>query len=209
MKRLIILGTGGHAKSVIDCLDSNIYELFAFIDLNTNGNFLGFPVLSEEFLESNEAKNYSYFIAIGDNNVRDKLYNKISKLGLDIINIIDKSAIISKSAKIGVGCFVGKYAVINSCAIIGDNCIINTKALIEHECIVGKSSHISTNSTLNGGVSIGNLCFIGSSSSIKNQVVVGNSVTIGMGSVVLKNVPDNKIYVGNPARMITKEGVKS
>lgn len=202
MKNLIIYGAGGHAKSVLDSLDRELYNLSGFIDNFKSGTFLDKPIFDDSFLDSEESKNYCYFVAIGDNHKRNDIFGILQKKQLEIINIIDKSAIISSSAKYGVGCFFGKQSIVNAYANIGDNAIINTRALVEHECSIGKSCHISTNTVLNGGTSIGKLCFIGSSSVVIGQLSIGEDTIVGAGAVVIDNLDKSSVYVGIPAKKI-------
>ena len=74
------------------------------------------------------------------------------KRNLSLINVIDKSALVSHAASIGEGCFIGKLAILNHGSSVGDNCVINTRALIEHGCHVMDHVNVSTNATLNGDV---------------------------------------------------------
>ena len=171
MEKLILIGAGGYAKSVLDSVDYFNYQVVGFIDV--------------------------YFISIGNNLKRKKWYDKLVQEHKRIINIVDRSAIISPNANIGNGCFVGKMAIINSNAYISDNSIINTKALVEHGCSLEKHVNMSTNSVINGDVKIGEGSFIGSCSVIIGQLSVGNWSTVGAGAVVIRSVED-----GVPAKVI-------
>lgn len=204
MNQLIIIGAGGHSKSVIDSLDFNKFKIVGFIDDNKSGKHFGYKILGNRIEDIDEPNNYSYFIAIGDNTIRELWFNKLKELQLKIINIVDKTAIISKSAKVGRGCFIGKMAIINADSTIGDNCIINTKALIEHECSIGNSNHISTNSVVNGNVVIGNRVFIGSSAVIRGQLKINDNIIVGAGAVVINSIKSNTTVVGVPAKEIKR-----
>lgn len=204
MKKLILIGAGGHAKSVADSIDKSEYELCGFIDSNKKGTHLGLPIFGTELEDIPSYEEYSYFVSIGDVGYRKLWFDGIRERGLRIINIVDSSAVISASAKIGIGNFVGKIAVINADAEIGNNNIINTKALIEHECKVGDHNHLSTNSVINGNVVVGNSVFVGSSSVCNGQLKIGSNAVIGSGSVIIKDVPENVTVVGVPARVIKR-----
>lgn len=207
MKNLIIIGAGGYAKSVIDSIDKHVFHIYGFIDdYKTDKFHLGYPILGKNIKCIKNSNNFFYFIAIGDNEKRLNWYKKLKKNNLELVNIIDKSAIISNHAKIGEGCFVGKMAIINSKAKIGDNCIINTRALIEHGCTIGNNVNISTNSVLNGDVKVGDSAFIGSCSVVNGQLSIGQNVIVGSGSVVISNIENNCTVVGIPAKVIKKDG---
>lgn len=207
MKSLIIIGAGGYAKSVVDSIDKHVYHVYGFIDdYKTDKFHLGYPILGKDIKCIENPKEFFYFIAIGDNEKRCNWYKKLKSKNLKLVNIIDKSAIISNQANIGEGCFVGKMAIINSKAKIGDNCIINTRALIEHGCTIGNHINISTNSVLNGDVKVGDSTFIGSCSVVNGQLGIGHNVIVGSGSVVIRNIENNCTAVGVPARIIKKDG---
>lgn len=202
MIKLIFIGAGGHAKSVADSLDETKIELCGFIDENKTGTHYGKPILGSRITDIPEYEKYHYFVAIGNVHVRKKWFDEIMEMGLKTINIIDPTAMISSTAKIGIGNFIGKLAIVNADAVIGNNNIINTKALIEHECIVGNHVHLSTNSTINGNVIVYDEVFLGSSAVCNELVKIGQGAIIGSGSVVIKDVKQDTTVVGAPARAV-------
>ena len=191
-KKVIFIGAGGYAKSVLDSLDLSKYEFCGFIDnFKPEGTtHLGYPILAKTIDEFKERNHYSFFISIGNNAYRLEKYLKLEKYQCDIINVLGK------------GVFVGKMAIVNSGVTVGDNVIINTKSLVEHGCIIGSHSNISTNSTLNGDVIVENYCFVGSSSVITGQLRIGESSIIGAGAVVIRNVKPRTVVAGVPAKLI-------
>lgn len=206
MEKLVLIGAGGYAKSVLDAIDYFNYEVVGFIDeFSEEKEHLGYPVIAKSLEELQNNESYFYFITIGNNINRKRWYDKILSMKLRLINVVDKSAIISPNAIIGTGCFIGKMAIINHGAKVGDDCIINTKALVEHGCCVARHANLSTNSVINGDVVIGTGSFIGSCSVTIGQLVIGNWSTVGAGSVVVKSVRDNVTVAGVPAKVI-REG---
>ena len=203
-KNLILIGAGGFAKSVIDSLKLNEYKIIGFIDDIKTGKHLGYNILGNS-LNNFNSQNYCFFVCIGDNEKRTIWYNKIIEKGLEVINIIDKSAIVSKNIRMGKGIFIGKLAIVNSDVTLGNNIIINTKALLEHGTSVGDNSNVSTNSAVNGDTKIGKGCFIGSSSVLNGQLTIGDGALIGSGTVVIKDVKENTTVVGVPGRVIKGE----
>lgn len=206
MEKLILIGAGGYAKSVIDSIDQYNFNMIGFIDEFKNEEFhLGYPIIAKRLEDISNRQDYVYFIAIGNNQRRKKWYERLVKLKLRTINVIDKSAIVSPQAIIGTGCFVGKMAIVNSNAVIGNNCIVNTKALMEHGSVIEDHVNLSTNCVINGDVKVGAGSFVGSCSVIIGQKEVGEWSTVGAGAVVIHNVGDNITVAGVPARKI-KEG---
>lgn len=206
MEKLILIGAGGYAKSVLDSIDKYNYRMVGFIDeFKQETKHLGFPILAHNLAEIPEKEKYVYFISIGNNVKRKIWYERLKENHLRIINIVDSTAIISPRAQMGNGCFVGKMAIINSEAKVGNNCIINTKALMEHGTKIEDHVNLSTNSVINGDVRIGEGSFVGSASVIIGQKKIGKWTTVGAGAVVIHDVEDNITVAGVPAKKI-KEG---
>lgn len=207
MEKLIIIGAGGYAKSVLDSVDQYNYKMIGFIDeFKKEEEHLGYPILANSLEELPDRESYVYFVAIGNNKKRQFWYDALIERKLRIINVIDQTAIISPKAVIGNGCFVGKMAIINAYAEVGNNCIINTKALMEHGSRIGNHVNLSTNSVINGDVIVGEGSFIGSCSIVIGQKIIGKWSTVGAGAVTIHDVDDNITVAGVPAKKI-KEGV--
>jgi sugar O-acyltransferase (sialic acid O-acetyltransferase NeuD family) len=209
-KKILLIGGGGHCKSVLDCLlQLNQYTDIGIIDKKKNigNNILGVPIIGcDDDLANLYNKGYQYaFVtvgSIGGTDLRIKLFNIIGKIGFKMPNIIDNTAIISKHIKMGNGIFIGKNAVINAGTIINKGVIINTASIIEHDCIIEEFSHIAPGAVLSGEVRIGANTHIGASSVIKQQVKIGSNSIIGMGSVVLHDIGDYMIAYGNPCKEV-------
>lgn len=205
MEKLILIGAGGYAKSVIDSVDIYNYEIAGFIDeYSQNENHLGYPILAHSLDQLKNNNKYVYFIAIGNNERRKVWFDRLKERRLRIINVVDRSAIVSPKAVLGTGCFIGKFAVVNSKAFVGDDCIINTRALVEHGCIVSNHVNLSTNAVINGDVQIGEGSFVGSCSVTIGQLTIGTWSTVGAGAVVIRNVEDRVTVAGVPAKVIKK-----
>lgn len=208
-RRILLIGGGGHCKSVLDTLlTTQEYSEIGIIDVGDNlgKNVCNIPVVGcDGDLEKLKGMGYTHaFIAFGGINnlpLRIKNFERIKALGFLIPNIIDPSAIVSINAMLGAGIFAGKNAVINSGAEIGDCVIINTRALVEHDCKIGDFADISPGAVICGGVEIGKNTFIGAQSAVRQTIKIGSDTLIGMGSIVVKDVPGNAIAYGNPCRV--------
>ena len=99
MEHLIIIGAGGYAKSVIDSVDYFNYKIEGFVDeFSDRKEHLGYPIIAHSLSEIPFKEKFLYFIAIGNNQNRKRWYDKIKLEGLRLINVVDKSAIISPHA---------------------------------------------------------------------------------------------------------------
>lgn len=211
-KKILLIGGGGHCKSVLDSLlELNKYLEVGIIDKKDNigSSVLGVPVVGcDDDLPVLFKDGYKYaFVtvgSIGNPSLRIKLYNVLSEIGYEIPSIIDFSAKVSKNAKIEQGVFVGKQSLVNAGSFIQKGAIINSGTIIEHDCQIGAFAHIAPGAVLGGGVTIGDNSHIGSNVTIKQQVNIGSNSIIGMGSVVLQNIEDSIMAYGNPCREVKK-----
>lgn len=203
MEKLILIGAGGYAKSVLDSIDYYNYKIAGFLDeFSDKKEHLGYPIIAKKISEIIDQEKYFYFITIGNNTRRKIWYDRLTERKLHLINVVDKSAIISSQAKIGTGCFFGKFSVVNSGATIHNDCIINTRALVEHGCEVFSHVNISTNAVINGDVKVGTGSFLGSCSVTIGQLEIGEWSTVGAGAVVIRHVDDNVTVAGVPAKIL-------
>jgi len=134
MKKLILIGAGGHCKSCIDVIENeNKFKIVAIIDKKKNKKLLKYKVFDEKYLNEISPEEYSVIITVGqikNFKVRERLFNKVKKLGFHLPYIKSPSAYISKHSKIGEGTIIMHGAIINAGSTIGKNCIINTNSLI-------------------------------------------------------------------------------
>lgn len=210
MKRMVLLGGGGHCKSVLDTLSKfPEFEIVGILDIESK---VGDSILQTKIIGVDDdlfdlylnGIDYAFITAgsIGNTDLRIRLYKKIKEVGIKTPNIIDDTAIISDNIVLGEGNFIGKGAIINSGVILGNNCIINTGAIIEHDCRIGDFCHVAPGSTLSGGVELGNNTHIGTNSTIIQNIKIGKNTLIGAGSVVIHNISDNAKAYGNPCKEV-------
>jgi len=192
MKRIILIGGGGHCKSVIDVIEQEGKFIIAGIvdkPEKKGTNVFGYSVIGDDSNLGSLAKKYKYaLITVGQIKSplpRIKLFNLAIDAGFILPSIISPNAYVSQHTSIGIGVVVMHDALINANTTIGDNCIINSKALIEHDCQIFKHCHISTNVTVNGGVTVEEGCFIGSGVTTKESITIQKTSFIKAGSVVV------------------------
>lgn len=196
-ENVIIIGAGGHAKVVIDCIEQeNKYEVSSVADdVYDNRSILHFKVIKKE-------KNYvnqNAIIAIGNGATRKSIAQELQS---NFVTTIHPTAVISNYAKIGKGCQVFASAVVNAGATVGQHVIINTGAIVEHDCWIGDYVHLSPNCCLGGNVTVGAGTHIGIGATVIQGITIGANVIVGAGAVVVSNIPDNCTAVGIPAKPI-------
>jgi sugar O-acyltransferase (sialic acid O-acetyltransferase NeuD family) len=206
MKSLILIGYSGHAFVVTDILERTGSKVIAFCDAVDKYNPFNLTYLGDFTTEKaqKELQKYPFFISIGNNNIREKIYNQLIFNNFSTLNAIDPSAIISNYATIGQSTMIGAGAKINAFATIGNAVICNTGSIIEHECQIADFVHLAPGAVLCGDVKIGQKTFVGANTVVKQGISIGKNTIIGAGSVVLQNIPDNCTAVGNPCKVIKK-----
>lgn len=179
MEKILLVGGGGHCKSVIDVIEQqNIYSIVGIVDKKEliGTKVLGYEVIGcDDDLDElfNKYKNACITVGhIKSNKLRIKLFNKVKKIGFSLPAIISPLAYVSKHAEIMDGSIVMHHALINANAKIGKNCIINTKSLIEHDVEISDNCHISTGTIINGGCFVKDNSFMGSNSVSKEYVTI-------------------------------------
>lgn len=204
---VIVIGYSGHSYVLIETLIKLGHNILGYTEKKEKiNNPFNLKYLGNEkdsafkFFKSN----FHYSIGIGDNIKRSSIANYLRSKSCNLINVIHPDTSISKDISLGTGIFIARNVSINSFVKIEDDVIINTAATIDHECNIGSGSHIAPGAVLLGNVKIGKNSFIGANSVIKEGLVIGRNVKTGAGSVVVKNIPNNEIWVGNPARKLIK-----
>jgi len=209
--KLVMLGSGGHARVLQQTLRDVGFELHGYVAprdidsrlapddegkevqwLGYDANLLEFS--REEFLLINGIG------SAGSLHVRKSVFEKFSEAGFSFLQIIADTAIVSDSANLLEGVQVMHGAIIGVDAFIDDDVIVNTGAIVEHDAVIGRSVHISVGAKLAGEVSVGQGTHIGIGATIIQGLQIGENCIIGAGAVVIRDVPDNHMAVGVPAQ---------
>lgn len=183
---IILIGGGGHCKSVIDVIEQgNQFEIAGIIDTKelVGNEVLGYKILGSDEDLKDLRHHYKYaLITVGQiksPEIRIKLFEILKSFGYELPIVISPLAYVSKHARLGEGTVIMHHALVNANVIIGQNCIINTKALIEHDAIIEDNCHISTGAIINGGVHVKAGTFYGSNATCKENIYVSGFVKAG------------------------------
>lgn len=198
MKEIVLIGYSGHAFVIADCAIDSGRVLKAYHERDEKViNPYQLEFWGEELIDIVNPE-YDYFVAIGDNKLREKISENLK---IKLTSIISNSAYISPMSKIGMGVLIGPRSVINSKTTIGDGVICNSGSVIEHQCTIDSYAHIAPGVTLCGNVKVGRNTLIGANATVLPGISIGDNCIIGAGSVVTKNIPNNSVSFGNPIQL--------
>lgn len=207
MESLILIGGGGHCKSVIDVIESEgKFKIVGILDLlpKVGGNVLGYTIIgTDDEIEQFFKLTNNFLITVGhvkSYKTRKFLADKVISTGGTLVSITSPYAHVSKYAQVGNGTVIHHFANINSGAIVGENCIINAYANIEHDVIIGNFSHVSTGAMVNGDCAIGTGVFLGSNCTLRIGATIASDVLIGACSFVNADITESGFYKGIPAK---------
>lgn len=201
---MILIGYSGHAFVVYGILQAAGKKISGYCDvIEKKNNPFKLKYYGTENSDNGilALKHNGFFIAVGDNLLRQKIYENLVPKSLWPGNAIHTAAFIDPSANVAAAAvMVSAGAIINPLASIATGVICNTGCIIEHECVVDEFAHIGPGAVLCGNVKIGKTSFVGANAVIKQGIHIGNNVMIGAGAVVVKDVPDNMTVIGVPAK---------
>lgn len=217
MKKLVILGGRGIgmiAASVAQ--DLGYFEVLGFLNDvvpvgNTVGKYKKHPVLgvTDDVKKYLEDESVYFFIGyIGMQNEKE-VFEKITKLNIPrerFATLIHPTAIIPRGyCKIGYGVLISPLAQLSPDTTVEDNCILLANSFLGHDSTMKRFSHITANSVVGGNVTLGKGAHVGTNATVRENINIGDFAIVGSGSVVLNDIPDNSIYVGNPAKLLRKK----
>ena len=212
---IIFWGAKGQAKVLRDCVELLGFSLVAVFDnaKDLSSPFLDVPLFlgRDGFIDfcnkhKSQFEQLAGVAAIGGarGNDRREIHAMFHASGIVTPKLIHPLAHVAESAVIHSGTQVLALAHVGSHADVGADCIVNNSAVVEHECILRSGVHIGPNATLTGEVVVGQSAFIGAGAVVLPRLTIGANAIIGAGAVVTRDVPDNMIVYGNPARIMRR-----
>jgi len=204
--RTFVYGASGHGKVVLDILVASGTEVVGFID---DGRAPGTVVLGRpvagggDWLVAEAPRgDVAVALGIGDNAARQRVFERCRAAGATVISAVHPRAIVAASAQIGAGAVLMANAVVNPEAVVGTGAIVNTGAVVEHDCVVGDFAHLSPNAALGGAARLGELSHVGLCAAVLPCKSVGKRSIVGAGAVVARDLPDDVVAAGVPARIV-------
>lgn len=192
MRSLLLIGCGGHARSLIDVIEADgQWRLHGLIGLpeQVGSTVLGYPVLGTDAdLQALHQESPAALLAVGqlpDAAPRRRLADLLDRFGFTSPVLVSPHAVVSRHAQLGAGTVVGHGVIVNAGASVGAHCILNSRALIEHDVQLGDHCHVSTGALLNGGVCVGSGSFIGSGAMLREGLQLPEGTVISAGKRVM------------------------
>jgi sugar O-acyltransferase (sialic acid O-acetyltransferase NeuD family) len=186
MEKILIIGAGGHGRSVAEAIIlAGKFRIAGFLDddHNVKRKVWDYPVFGPlADLEKYKGLAQSAVVAIGNNSIREKLFNSAKIAGFNLPSIIHSEAFVSPTAVVGKGSCIMARAVIGTEAVIGDGCIVNVNASVDHHCKLEDFAHLGVGVHLAGGVRIGTSAWMQAGSSAGYNVEVAPEANILPGT---------------------------
>jgi len=209
MRRLLIIGAGGHGVVVADAAEATrewsqivfIDDAYPSINKVAEWNVLGDCSALRRLSKEIDAA----VVAVGNNTVRMSLLAEVELAAIPLASIIHPSASVSRLSEIGGGTALLANTAVNARSTIGKGCIINTAASVDHDCRLADGVHVAPGANLAADVKVGERSWIGAGATVLEQIVIGSEVVVGAGAAVIRDVDDGLVVAGVPAKPIRSE----
>lgn len=204
---VILIGSGGHAKVLVDILRLLDREIIGYVDLEPpSDSFCGLRYLgNDQDIKNWSPLNVKLVNGIGimpKSHNRYRIFQYFKSQGYEFERIIHPSSIISPNSRLLEGVQVMAGSIIQTDTTIGENTIVNTRVSVDHDCLIGAHVHLAPGATISGGTTIEDHVFVGAGAVVVQSQHIGMNSLIGAGAVVLKKVKENSMVVGIPAKEV-------
>lgn len=205
---VIVVGGGGHAKVLIDCLLALKMSVLGFTDCNLESadrHILGVRLLGSDNIILQHSPESVLLVngigTVGRTDKRKGIYEHFKKLGYGFTSVVHPSSVVSRDVAVSEGAQIMAGAVVQPGSHIGSNSIINTKASVDHDCLIGDHVHLAPGVTLSGMVRVGGGTHIGTGAIVIQGVKIGQNTIVAAGALVVKDVPAGCTAAGVPAQV--------
>ena len=209
MKRVILLGGGGHAKVCAALIQSiSNLRLQGYTDFTDRGPLLGSPYLGkDEALQDSTSHATDCALAIGVGQVglgvqRSRVWQNVVDLQRELLTIISPHAVLAGTQKVGAGCTIMTGAALGVDCALGVGVIVNTNSTVEHDVRLGDWTHIGPGATVCGQVEVGAFSMVGAGATVIEGVKIPSMTFVAAGATVIHSITEPGIYAGCPARKI-------
>lgn len=210
MRRLAIIGAGHLGRQIATHIHSDTNDVVVgFYDdvevkQNTNEGLVILGKLDSIEKDFNSGVFDDLIIAVGYKHLpfKQNIFDKYKSLGISFYTFIHSTCIIDKTATILEGSVIFPGTIIDQRVSIKENVLINLNCTISHDTIIGSHSFLAPSVTIAGFCTVGDLCMLGVSSTISDNITIVKSTTLGAGSIVVSNITEAGVFIGNPAKKL-------
>ena len=201
----IIIGSGGHAKVLINTLQLQNKKILGCISLDKYAKILSVPVIGDDqYLLANHQPNKVQLVngigSIHKPTLRKKIFQTYKEHGYHFATVIHPSVILPTRYLLEEGVQLMAGSILQPDVTIGENSIINTGVSIDHDCKICANVHLAPGVTLSGNVIIKDNCHIGTAATVIQGICIEENCIIGAGSLILKHIKPNQLAIGVPAK---------
>ena len=212
MKPLVIIGAGDFGREVVCLIErinsfagEKIWDLLGFVDDDPKLNekdIDGYPVLgNSQWLQDHNEEIYAV-CSVGVGKTREKIIKKFDNTNIKYATLIDPAAILFKNYTIGEGSIICAGSVISVNVTVKEHTIINLNCTLGHDAYINEFCTINPGTNISGKVVVGKCTDLGTGTKIIQGLRIGKETTVGAGAVVIKDIPDNVLAVGCPAKIV-------
>ena len=211
LKDIVIIGAGGVGSETALIIEdiNNVnkeWNLIGFVDDNDNiqnTKINGYDVVGKLDYLLNYKKEVYVVCAIANYNVKKAIVNKLkSNKNIKFATLIHPSTILNRTVEVGEGCIIYQNVMVTTNVIIGSHVIVSPKAGIGHDTVVKDYCNLLWNVNISGNVVLKEGVLVGSGATVIQGLEIGEGTILGAGAVVIRDIPMNKVAVGNPTRLI-------
>lgn len=216
-----VYGASGFGREVMPVIREAFFkngmnrDQFVFVDDKPDSDIVnGHRVMTyEDFINSDYLLKYAT-IAIANSKIREVLVQKCTNDGIEFIDVIANNTIKLDEVYLGQGCILSPFVTLTSNIKIGKHFHANIYSYVAHDCVIGDFVTFAPGVKCNGNVVIEDHVYIGTGAILKQgtpkrPLVIGRGAVVGAGAFVNKNVPEGVTVIGNPAKELTKESLRS
>lgn len=215
--KLAVYGAGGLGHEILELAlflrkekIVSFESVFFTADHPDMDHYKTYPVYDiTEVFETCDPPDLKFVIGVGEPSVRERLYHKVAEKGYGFMTLIHPLAYVSPEASIGDGTVIQSCASVSADTVIGKNCYLQSCALTGHDCRIGDHCMLSSHTAVSGNVTIGTNVYIAPGVMIKEKITIGDHTVAGMGAIVVRDLPENVIALGSPARPVKRKDGKN
>ncbi|WP_282041282.1 acetyltransferase [Halomonas alimentaria] len=205
---VILLGAGGHAKVVLDLLQTLDRQVLGICDPGLAAKrvetWRDIPVLGDDqAIECYAPTDIELANGTGSlpgNRLRQRLHTQFTRLGYRFATLVHPSAILGSGVDLGQGVQIMAGVIVQADTRIGDDVILNTGVRVDHDGEIGPHVHVAPGAVLSGGITLGERCHIGAGATLLQGVAIGDDAVIGLGTSVIGDVAAHHQQTGQPPR---------